>query len=316
MTPEPVREKLVVAAMYRFVRLSDYRAMKAPLLAHCVEHDIKGTVLLAEEGLNATVAGSRQGVDSLLRYLRSDPRLADLEHTESCAREAPFHRIKVKLKKEIVTMGIPDTDPNELNGTRVNAQQWNELISAADVVVIDTRNDYEHGIGTFANAISPRTETFREFPAYVKKELHRAKHKKIAMFCTGGIRCEKATNYLLKQGFAQVYHLDGGILKYLETVEDGESLWHGECFVFDDRVAVDENLNQGKYVQCFACRRPVSEKDRQSAQYEIGVSCPNCIDKVSEDKKKRLAERQRQIQLARARNEQHIGISLEKLIEK
>jgi UPF0176 protein len=216
------------------------------------------------------------------------------------------------LKNEIVSMGIPDTDPNEVNGKRVDAQQWNALIGDSNVLVIDTRNDYENGIGTFANAVSPRTKTFREFPAYVSKELDAQKHRPIAMFCTGGIRCEKATNFLIKQGFTDVYHLDGGILKYLETVDPDESMWHGECFVFDNRVAVGADLKQGKHVQCFACRRPVSELDQQSAHYQKGISCPQCIDKVSVDKKHRLAERQRQIQLARARNEQHRGTTLRK----
>ncbi|MFT5172286.1 MAG: UPF0176 protein [Gammaproteobacteria bacterium] len=312
MSSERVKEKVVVAAMYRFTRLANYQAMKDPLLAHCLEQGIKGTILLAEEGLNATIAGSRYGIDSLLRYLRSDPRLAPLTCKESLADQAPFHRIKIKLKKEIVTMGIPDTDPNELHGTRVDAKQWNDLITDPSVLVIDTRNEYEHGIGTFTNAISPRTETFREFPAYVNEQLDAEKHRKIAMFCTGGIRCEKATNYLMKQGFAHVYHLDGGILKYLETVNPDESLWRGECFVFDERVAVDENLEQGNYTQCFACRRPLSESDRKSADYQAGISCPHCIGKVSDDKKNRLAERQRQIHLARTRNEQHRGTSLRK----
>ena len=312
MSADPVHEKIVIAAMYRFTRLADYQALKEPLLAQCVEHDIKGTILLAEEGINATVAGSRQGIDGFLQYLHSDPRLAGLMHRESYADEAPFHRIKVKLKKEIVTMGVPDTDPNELNGTRVQAEQWNELIADPDVLVIDTRNDYEHEIGTFASAISPQTETFRDFPAYVRERLNPQSHKKIAMFCTAGIRCEKATNYLLKQGFGEVYHLDGGILKYLQTVKTDDSLWHGECFVFDDRVAVDGNLQQGTHAQCFACRRPLSKADRESQHYETGISCPHCIDKVSAEKKARLGERQRQIQLAENRNERHIRIPREK----
>ena len=312
MSSERIEEKVVVAAMYRFTRLADYQSMKEPLLAHCLEQDIKGTVLLAEEGINATIAGSRHGIDSVLRYLRADPRLETLTCKESLADNAPFHRIKIKLKKEIVTMGVADTDPNELHGKRMDAQLWNELITDPDVLVIDTRNHYEHGIGTFANAVSPHTETFREFPAYVNAQLGAEKHRKIAMFCTGGIRCEKATNYLMKQGFTDVYHLDGGILKYLETVNPDASLWHGECFVFDERVAVDANLKQGKHAQCFACRRPVSETDQTSVDYQAGISCPHCIDKVSDDKKNRLAERQRQIRLARARNEPHRGTSLRK----
>ena len=305
---EADRETFVIAAMYCFVQLRDYQAMKEPLLAQCLAHKIKGTILLAEEGINATIAGNRQGIDNFLRFLRTDPRLAELTHKESHAHDAPFHRIKVKLKKEIVTMGIPDTDPAALSGTRVDAEQWNTLLADPNVLVIDTRNDYEHDIGTFSRAVSPQTETFRQFPAWVQDQLSPARDKKIAMFCTGGIRCEKATNYLLKQGFDEVYHLDGGILKYLETIPAENSLWHGECFVFDDRVAVDSNLQPGTHAQCFACRRPLSQADCESEHYQQGISCPHCIDKVSDDKKKRLNERQRQIELAKARNAQHIRV--------
>ncbi|MFT5445362.1 MAG: UPF0176 protein [Gammaproteobacteria bacterium] len=302
------KEKVVIAAMYCFVQLPDFQAMKEPLLAQCVVHNIKGTILLAEEGINATIAGDRQGIDNFLQYLRDDPRLAELRHKESHAHDAPFHRIKVKLKNEIVTMGIPDTDPAALSGTRVDAEQWNTLIEDPNVLVIDTRNDYEHDIGTFTRAVSPQTESFRQFPAWVRDQLSPARDKKIAMFCTGGIRCEKATNYLLKQGFEEVYHLDGGILKYLETITPEKSLWHGECFVFDDRVAVDSNLQPGTHAQCFACRRPLSQVDRESEHYRHGISCPHCIDTISDDKKTRLSERQRQLELAQARNAQHIRV--------
>jgi UPF0176 protein len=302
------KERFLIAAMYYFVPLPDFQAMREPLLAQCEAHNIKGTILLAEEGINGTIAGDRQGIDSLLQFLRADPRLAALTHKESMADAPPFHRIKVKLKKEIVTMGIADTDPTELTGTRVDARQWNELLADPDVLVVDTRNEYEHDIGTFSRAVSPQTETFRQFPAWVEEKLDPARDKKIAMFCTGGIRCEKATNYLLKHGFDEVYHLDGGILKYLESVPAEDSLWHGECFVFDDRVAVDSALQPGTYAQCFACRRPLSQADRESEHYQHGISCPHCIDKISADKKSRLSERQRQIELAKARNEQHIHV--------
>ncbi|MGZ0190673.1 MAG: oxygen-dependent tRNA uridine(34) hydroxylase TrhO, partial [Alphaproteobacteria bacterium] len=237
-------------------------------------------------------------------YLRTDPRFKTLRHKESYADKSPFRRMKVRLKREIVTMGVPDTDPGELCGERVDAKRWNELLQDPEVLTIDTRNAYECDIGTFENAISPNTETFREFPKFADAELDPKKHRKIAMFCTGGIRCEKATNYLMKQGFEEVYHLDGGILKYLETVDRQDSLWRGECFVFDDRIAVDANLAPGSYAQCHACRRPLSEADREAPQYQIGVSCHHCHGKTSAEKVSGLKERQRQFDLADHRKDQ------------
>ncbi len=293
-----------VAAMYHFVGLDDFAEMKAPLLEVCQANGVMGTILLAREGVNGTIAGSRAGIDAVLGYLRSDPRLAGLRHKESFADAPPFRRMKVRLKREIVTMGVPDTDPGELTGERVDAARWNALIQDPDVLTIDTRNDYECAIGTFENAISPNTGTFREFPKFADTELDPKKHRKIAMFCTGGIRCEKATNYLMKQGFEEVYHLDGGILKYLETVDPAESLWRGECFVFDDRVAVDANLAPGSYIQCYACRRPLSDADRASPQYELGVSCPLCHGQLSDAKIEGLKERQKQMELAERRDQQ------------
>jgi UPF0176 protein len=283
--------------------------MRVPLHQHCVEQGIKGTLLLAQEGLNGTIAGSQAAIDSVLTYLRSDQRFADLEAKQSLVVDMPFLRMKVKLKKEIVTMGVPETDPAQLNGQRIDAKDWNALISDPEVLLVDTRNQYEYGIGSFKHAISPETETFREFPAYVDQHLTPHKHKKIAMFCTGGIRCEKSTNYLLKQGFENVFHLNGGILKYLEEVPENESLWEGECFVFDGRVSVNQNLQEGEYQQCFACRRPVSVEDMQSEHYVEGVSCPHCIDTVSDQDRARFIERQRQITLAKSRNQQHLGIN-------
>lgn len=296
-------KRFVVVAMYHFVGLDDFADLKPPLLELCVDNGLMGTILLAREGLNGTIAGPHAGIDKLLAYLRSDPRFEHLRHKESYTNDPPFRRMKVRLKREIVTMGVPDTDPGELCGERVDAKRWNELLQDPDVLTIDTRNAYECDIGTFENAISPNTETFREFPKFADAELDPQKHRKIAMFCTGGIRCEKATNYLMKQGFEEVYHLDGGILKYLETVAKDESLWRGECFVFDDRVAVDENLAPGSYIQCYACRRPVSETDRLSEQYEIGVSCPHCYGKHSAEKISGLKERQKQMDLAERREE-------------
>ncbi len=296
--------KFVVVGMYHFVRLDDFEDMKPPLQALCVENGLMGTILLAREGLNGTLAGPRDGIDTLLSHLRADSRFETLRYKESYTDKAPFRRMKVRLKREIVTMGVPDTDPGALCGERVDAKRWNELLQDPEVLTIDTRNEYECDIGTFENAISPGTETFREFPKFVDAELDPQKHRKVAMFCTGGIRCEKATNYLMKQGFEEVYHLDGGILKYLETVDKEESLWRGECFVFDDRVAVDENLAPGSYAQCYACRRPLSESDRDSSLYEIGVSCPHCHGKHSDGKIAGLKERQRQIDMAKARQDQ------------
>ena len=301
--------KIVVAAMYKFVHLPDFIKLRKKMIQVCEKQSLKGTLLLAEEGINGTVAGDRDGIDNLLFLLRQDPRFSDLEHKESFVSEMPFHRMKVRLKKEIVTMGIPDTDPNQLNGAKVDYKEWNDLISDPEVLVIDTRNEYEYGIGTFENAISPKTTTFREFPEYVSRELEADKHKKIAMFCTGGIRCEKATNYLLSQGFEEVYHLNGGILKYLKEVQEEENLWEGECFVFDGRVAVDKYLERGSYEQCFACRMPLSREDLQSEKYEKGISCPQCIDSLSDKKYKRVSERQRQVELADSRAQKHIGVS-------
>lgn len=296
--------RYVVVAMYHFVGLDDFEDMKPPLLDLCIANGLMGTILLAREGLNGTIAGPRQGIDNLLSYLQADARFSTLRYKESYTDTLPFRRMKVRLKREIVTMGVPDTDPGELCGERVDAKRWNELLQDPDVLTIDTRNAYECGIGSFENAVSPNTETFREFPKFVDTELDPQKHRKIAMFCTGGIRCEKATNYVMKQGFEEVYHLDGGILKYLETVEKDESLWHGECFVFDDRVAVDENLAPGSYEQCYACRRPVSEADRQSPHYQLGVSCHHCHGKHSADKISGLKERQRQMEMAERRQDQ------------
>lgn len=307
--------RIVVAAMYKFVYLADFRTLRDKLVEVCEKQFLKGTLLLAEEGINGTVAGEREGIDNFLAFLRQDSRFSELQHKESFMTEMPFYRMKVRLKKEIVTMGIPGTDPEQLTGKKVDYQQWNDLVSDPEVLVIDTRNDYEYQIGSFKNAISPKTKTFREFPDFVKRELDVERHKKVAMFCTGGIRCEKATNYMLKQGFEEVYHLDGGILKYLEDLhnnsltEEEENLWQGECFVFDGRVAVDKDLAQGNYEQCFACRMPLSKEELTSDKYKKGISCPHCIDGQSDEKYQRVSERQRQVELAENRKQQHIGVS-------
>ncbi|MFT5484720.1 MAG: UPF0176 protein [Halieaceae bacterium] len=298
---------IVVAALYKFTTLDDIYELREPLLDECRAAEIRGTLLLAPEGINGTIAGSREGVDRVLNYLRRDPRMADLVHKESSDSEIPFYRMKVKLKREIVTMGEPDIDPNRQAGTYVKPSQWNDLIADPDVVVLDTRNDYEVGIGSFKGALNPHTTTFREFPDYVRSELNPAKHKKVAMFCTGGIRCEKASAFMLKEGFEEVYHLQGGILKYLEEVPTADSQWQGECFVFDNRVSVDHKLENGSYDQCHGCRRPITEQDKQSPEYQKGVACPNCFHSLTEDQRGRFAERQKQIELAARRNKPHLG---------
>ena len=300
-------DSIVVAALYKFVRLGDFEQLREPLLALMLAQDVRGTLLLANEGINGTIAGPRAGIDTVLGWLREDPRLADLEHKESFHDAHPFLRTKVKLKKEIVTMGVEGIDPNRTVGTYLSPQEWNAVISDPETLLIDTRNDYEVEVGTFKGAINPGTRTFREFPEYVKESLDPARHKKVAMFCTGGIRCEKSTAYLKEQGFEEVYHLKGGILKYLEEMPKEESLWEGECFVFDERVTVDHDLNPGEFDQCHACRRPISEEEKASEKFQLGVSCPKCFDESSPEQKARFAERQKQIELARARGCQHRG---------
>ncbi|QOV24586.1 oxygen-dependent tRNA uridine(34) hydroxylase TrhO [Anabaenopsis elenkinii] len=287
----------VVAALYKFVSLPDFAEKQEPLLSYCQSQGIKGTILLAAEGINGTIAGSRQGVDSVLAFLRSDPRLADLEHKESYTEIQPFERMKVRLKAEIVTMGLPEVDPNQQVGTYVSPQEWNDLISDPEVIVIDTRNDYEVNIGTFKTAQNPQTKSFREFPEYVSNNLDPNQHKKVALFCTGGIRCEKASAFMLSQGFTEVYHLKGGILKYLESVPAEESLWEGECFVFDERVAVRHGLELGSHELCFCCGYPISEQDKASPQYEEGISCPHCFDSLTPEKRLRQQEKWKQYRL-------------------
>ncbi len=307
-----MNQPIVIAALYKFVRLDDYKARREALLEFCRSHHLKGTLLLAREGINGTVSGTRAAIDALLNHLRADPCFEGLEHKESYEESQPFYRMKVKLKKEIVTMGVEDIDPNAIVGTYVEAKDWNALISDPDVTVIDTRNYYEYEIGTFKGALDPHTESFRELPDYVARNMDPAKNKKVAMFCTGGIRCEKSTAFMKQQGFEEVYHLKGGILKYLEDVPEEESLWKGECFVFDNRVAVNHKLEKGSYDLCHGCRHPITDDDKLSPLFEEGVACPRCHDKLSEDQRQRFAERQKQIRLAKQRNEVHIGVSARK----
>lgn len=297
----------VVCALYKFVDLPDYANLRQPLLNIMNQQQVRGTLLLAAEGINGTIAGSRKGIDFVLDWLRQDPRLGELDTKESLTDKPPFMRSKVKLKKEIVTMGVAGIDPRQVVGTYVEPKEWNALISDPDVLVIDTRNDYEYQVGTFRNAINPKTTTFREFPGFVHDQLDPGKHKKIAMFCTGGIRCEKSTALLKQLGFEEVFHLKGGILKYLEDVPEEDTLWEGECFVFDDRITVNHRLEKGAYDQCFACRLPITEEDKTSDRYEAGISCPHCYDSLTPEQKAAFAERQKQLRIARARGEAHLG---------
>lgn len=308
--------QFVVTALYKFVRLENFEQLRQPLLNVMEENEVRGTLLLANEGINGTISGSRAGIDAVLAWLKSDKRLADLSFKESFTDTAPFKRSKVKLKKEIVTMGVEGIDPLKVVGSYVKPAQWNELISDPEVVLVDTRNDYEIEIGTFKNAIDPNTTTFREFPQYVKENLDPSKHKKVAMYCTGGIRCEKSTAYLKEQGFDEVYHLEGGILKYLEEVPQEDSLWEGECFVFDDRVAVNHQLEKGQYDQCHGCRMPITEDDKLKPQYSKGISCHHCFDKLTNEQKERFAEREKQVALAKQRGEEHIGSEAVKILHK
>ncbi|MFK7847646.1 MAG: rhodanese-related sulfurtransferase [Rhodothermales bacterium] len=297
----------VVIAFYKFVELPDYEVIRMPMYEACRENDVKGTILLASEGINGMLAGTREGIDAVLAHLHADPRLADLEHKESFSDERPFKRLRVRLKREIITMGDDSIDPRKAVGEYVSANDWNALISDPEVLLLDTRNDYEVNLGTFEGALDPSTESFRQFSNYVEKNLDPKKHKKVALFCTGGIRCEKATSYMLREGFEEVYHLRGGILKYLEEVPAEESMWNGECYVFDDRVSLDHRLEPGTYKACHGCGKPLSEEDMLSDLYEPSVTCPRCYHILTDAQKDSFRERQRQIKLAKARNETHIG---------
>ena len=307
---------LTICALYKFTRLDDFEEIQGPLKIFLESLNIRGTLLLAKEGVNGTIAGDNDSIMKSLDYLQKDERLVDLEYKFSYSEKPPFKRLKVKLKKEIVTLGVSDIDPIFSSGTYVKPADWNELINDPDVVLIDTRNNYEFEIGSFKGSINPNTETFREFPAYTKNNLEKYRDKKIAMFCTGGIRCEKSTAYLKSKGFENVFHLQGGILKYLEEIKEDESLWEGECFVFDDRVAVKHNLELGKYDQCHACRFPITDEDKEHPHYEKGASCPRCYGTKNSSQVSRYREREKQVQLAKSRGESHIGDDANKVIAK
>ena len=301
----------LTAAFYQFVALPDYQILQAPLLACCEAHGVKGMVLLATEGINGTIAGPPDGVHAVLAWLRSDPRLAQLQHKEATASSDPFYRMKVRLKREIVTLGVPGVDPTQLAGRYVKPADWNALISDPNVVLVDTRNDYEVAIGTFAGALNPHIDSFAEFPLWVDQARFEGQplacKPKVAMFCTGGIRCEKSTAYMRAQGFDEVYHLEGGILKYLETVAEADSLWQGQCFVFDERVSVGHGLVPGGLELCRSCRHPLTQADLASPQFERGVACARCADQTTEAQKQGYRERERQMALARDRHTPHVG---------
>ncbi len=307
-TETQTAKPFLVAAFYKFVELPDCAELRGPLQQRCEDLGLLGTILLAQEGINGTISGKPEKVRRLFERLREDPRFADLHYKESWAAEQPFYRMKVRLKKEIVTLGVPGVDPRRKVGQYVAPEDWNTLISRDDVRVVDTRNHYEYHLGTFKGAEDPNTLSFRDFPEWVATHLDPRKDRNVAMFCTGGIRCEKATSYLLELGFENVYHLDGGILNYLETVPAEESLWQGDCFVFDNRVTVDHDLEEGDFEVCPACRMPLTPEDRESPLFELHVSCPKCHHRLTEAKREGLLERARQIELAQARGEQHIGV--------
>lgn len=298
---------IVVAALYKFALLENFKDLQNPLKELCDAHGVKGTLLLAQEGINGTIAGSRAGIDHVISFIRSNPLLSDLEYKESHADKMPFYRMKVRLKKEIVTLGVPGISPTKKVGTYVSPEEWNQVISDPEVLLIDTRNDYEVEMGTFKGAINPKTDIFSQFPDFVKKNFDPKKHKKVAMFCTGGIRCEKASSYMLEQGFDEVFHLKGGILKYLEVVPSTQSSWVGECFVFDERVGIKHGLEIGEYELCRACRLPISPDDKNSPQYIEGISCSHCFSTKTPAQKKRATDRHKQVLLARSRGEKHIG---------
>lgn len=309
--------KYLVAALYYFVELDDYESLQQPLTDFCEQRTIIGTLLLAREGINGTIAGPEKGVREVLDYLRADPRMAGIEHKEAWADVRPFYRLKIKLKKEIVTLGVPELKTAEMVGKYVPPAQWNELITQPDVVLIDTRNDYEVGIGTFKHAINPKTDSFSQFPDWVAEQRKPggvlAGNPRVAMFCTGGIRCEKSTAFMRSQGFEDVYHLQGGILKYLEEIPENQSTWVGECFVFDERVSVGHGLARGEYSFCRACRMPINATEKAMPQFEEGVSCPYCHGALDEHKLESLRERQKQMLLAKSRQQAHVGAPIKAL---
>jgi len=304
MTAKP---STVICALYRFTPVAAPALLRRRLLAVMRRHGVLGTLVVATEGINGTIAGGRGGVDAVLAYLRRQPGLAGIEAGESFADAPPFKRARVKVRREIVTLGLEETVAVDAAGEHVDAADWNKLIDDDATLVIDTRNEYEVNIGAFAGAVNPHTTNFRDFPDFVARELDAHKARPVAMYCTGGIRCEKASAYLKQRGFERVYQLRGGILKYLETVPQDESRWRGECFVFDERVSVDHRLRRGRYDQCHACRRPISAADKRSDKYTPGASCPHCFDLVPAARRDGFLEREKQVALAAGRGRAHFG---------
>ena len=304
----------LTVAFYHFVTLDKKNNIQEHVYNFCAANNIKGTILLADEGINGTISGKEKNIRDFLIFIKKEGLFngvfSKLEHKESWASKNPFYRMKVRLKKEIVALGVDGVSPTKKVGKYVKPEEWNNLISDPNTIIIDTRNHYEVDIGTFKNATNPNTSTFRELPSFIEENLNPKTPKKIAMFCTGGIRCEKATSLMLDKGFKNVYHLEGGILKYLKTIDKDKSLWEGECFVFDQRVAVTHGLNEGKYDQCYACRHPLSPDEMNSSHYIKGISCPYCYNKLTNEKKSSVIERQKQIELAKLRGEDHIGKQL------
>jgi len=301
--------EILVATLYKFFKVDDLVALQDQLYAICNKNNVMGTILIANEGVNGTISAKPKEIEKTLISIQKDDRFSEIEIKYSSANKQPFHKMRVRLKKEIVTIGLPEINPNKTVGTYVKPEEWNDIISDPDVILIDTRNKFEIKIGSFKNALDPRTTSFRDFPEWVKKfkQDKTNTNKKIAMYCTGGIRCEKASSLMKEEGFNEVYHLQGGILKYLEQVEKEKSLWEGECFVFDDRVCLTENLEVGSYKMCFACRMPITEDELNDDRYEEGISCLYCYDKTTKDKKERFESRQKQIELSKLRGEKHIG---------
>ena len=308
---DPVTPRFLTAALYQFVDLPDCAALRAPLQTLCDDQGVRGMLLLAPEGINGTIAGEPGAVHTVLAWLRSDARFAALQHKEAPTEHMPFYRMRVRLKREIVTLGVPGLNPARNAGTYVKPQDWNALIDDPSVVVVDTRNNYEVGIGTFERAINPHTHSFSEFPAWVAAQSQPggvlAGKPRVAMFCTGGIRCEKSTAFLKSQGFEEVFHLEGGILKYLETVPQDNSRWQGDCFVFDERVSVGHGLAPGHHQLCRSCRMPLGAVERASPHFVRGVSCPYCHGTRTPEQERALAERQRQMDLATQRGQAHLG---------
>nr|AFD03325.1 rhodanese domain-containing protein [uncultured bacterium W5-15b] len=302
-------KEITIVSLYKFVNILDTESFRKELLAECKNLAIKGTFIIASEGINGTIAGTGENIESVIQFLECDNRFADIECKYSFDNKIPFYRMKVKIKDELIPIGVDGVDPREIVGTYVSPKEWNKLVEDPEVLLIDVRNQYEIEVGSFKGALNPETDNFRYFPEFVENNLEPDEHRKVAMFCTGGIRCEKASSYMLSKGFKEVFHLKGGILKYLEDVPKEKSLWDGECFVFDNRASVDHDLQNGIYDLCHNCRFPVSPEDMESEYFVKGISCPRCHDSITPERRTSLEERNRQIRLAKERNQSHLGVN-------